>query len=669
MLKRILLLTLCTCAICAQAQTDWQDALQQWMVAEDMAEGYDAETLEALQDLAETRLNLNQATRQDLERLPFLSAQQVEELVEYLYRYGPIRTAGELQMLPGLDYETRRLLLHFVSVGQPAQQSEWPRWADVWKDGHHTLTATVKVPFYDRKGDKNGYLGYKYRHDVRYQFNFHNRLKFGVTGAQDSGEPFMANTNKTGYDHYNIYLQLRDAGRLEELNVGCFRARMGMGLVMNTSFGLGKMATLQQLGRSSHTLTAHASRSEADYMQGVGATVRIADAWYLTAFASLRDRDATLNSDGTARTLLTDGYHRTPTEISKKHNTRQGDLGISVGWRPLLVKKIKPAVSFNMVYTHLDRSLQPQTSTLYRRYAATGKNFLNASVDYSLTTHRLSVSGETAVNGLGAMALLHSLGYRLSDALSLVVLHRYYDKRYTALHGSSFGEGTSVQNEHGLYAGATWQPSRAWLVQGYADYSHSSWPRYQATAPSDAIDLLASVRHNYRRWTFEGRYRLHIRQRDNAEKSRLMNRPEHRMRLRVGCEVSPLLTLQTQADAVRALTSSGSRSVGFMLSQHAAVRWRWLKADAHVGWFRTDDYDSRIYQYERSVRYDFSFPMSYGRGLRYSLLVGARMGSGLALSLKASTLNYMDRSIISSGLQQIDHSSMTDLLLQLTYKF
>ena len=106
-----------------------------------------------------------------------------------------------------------------------------------------------------------------------------------------------------------------------------------------------------------------------------------------------------------------------------------------------------------------------------------------------------------------------------------------------------------------------------------------------------------------------------------------------------------------------------------MLSQHASWQWRWLKADAHVGWFHTDDYDARLYQYERSVRYDFSFPMYYGHGLRYALMLRADLGSHLTLAAKAGTTDYFDRATISSGLQQVDHSSMTDLLLQLKYKF
>ena len=645
-----------------QTTTDWQEALRQWMTAEDVEDGYGEETMELLAEQAEAKINLNRTTREELEQLPFLTAQQVEGIVEYLYRYGPIRSTAELQMITALDYETRRLLLHFVYVGEGESKSPWPTLSDVARYGKQTLMATGKIPFYDRKGDRNGYLGYKYRHDVRYQFTYHDRIKFGLTGAQDAGEPFFSGRNKTGYDHYSYYFQLRKMGRLEELNIGMYRVQLGMGLVMNTSFGLGKLATLQSLGRSTHALTAHSSRSQADYFQGAAATVRLNDHWRVTAFASYRKTDGTLNDDSTLRTLLTDGYHRTPTEMGKKNNTKEVDAGISIGWRRGTLH-----VNGNMVYTHFDQRLVPLKTPEYRHYAAEGNDFANMSVDYGFNNARIGVSGETAINRNGAIALIHTLNYRLTDDITLMALHRYYDKRYTALHARSFSEGGHVQNEHGIYAGATWKPSRSWTLQGYADYAHFSWPRYQVSTASDAFDMLLSGRHTHRQWTWEGRYRMHLRQRNNSEKNLVQNRPEHRLRLLALVDANEHLQLQTQADGV-CVRGEEKYTCGLMFSQRATWQNSHFKIDGNIGWFHTDDYDSRIYQYERSVLYDFSFPMYYGHGLRYSLMARVKTGH-LTATAKIGVTNYFDRSSIGTGLQMVSHSSMADMLLQVRWTF
>ena len=663
-MRNLLLLLLCLLSLTVHSQElDWREAWRQWMTAEDAEENYGEETLELLEDRAASPINLNQTNREELEQLPFLSASQIEGLVEYLDRYHPIRSLSELMMITQLDRHTRKLLECFVYVGEEKAPRVWPRWKDIATYGKHTFRVSAKIPFYERKGDENGYLGYRYRHDIRYQFNYNNRIKFGLTGAQDAGEPFFSYRNKLGYDHYSYYFQLRDIGRLEELNLGLYRVQVGMGLVMNTSFHLGKLATLQSLGRSTHSLSAHSSRSSADYLQGAAATIRIANQWRVTGYVSWRGIDATLNNDGTMRTIVTDGYHRTPTEMEKKNNSHETDLGGSIGWR-----KGTLYVNINANFTRFQRELVPQTSTLYRRYAAAGNNFFNTSLDYGYNNYRWAIAGETAMNQQGALATIHTVSLKTSDQLQLMLLHRYYDKRYTALHANSFSEGSGVQNEHGIYLGATWQPIRAWQVQGYVDYAHFSWPRYQITAPSDAFDALISSRYDGKGWSLDGRYRFHLRQRDNENKSMLVNKIEQRARLGADYKVMKSLTLRTQADGILHQLK-GVRSRGIMVSQHIKWQYHWLRTDGHIGWFHTDDYDSRIYQYEPSVPYDFGYPMYYGHGLRYSLMVNADIRKRLTATAKVGVTNYFDRSTIGTGLQQINQSSMTDLLVQIRYTF
>lgn len=676
-MRYVLLTLLCLCSLSVCAQSDWEQAVRDWLIVDDV-DGTDAEEAMALlADFAANKLDLNHATRTDLEQFPFLSAQQIEGIVEYLDRYRPVRSLSELQMITSLDRDTRQLLKNFVFVGyEDKAPDSHPTFSLLERYGRFAAMATLNVPLYERKGDSNGYLGYKYRHDVRLQYSCLQFLKVGLTAAQDAGEPFFANRNTWGYDHYSYYFQLRGIGHIEELNLGMYRVQMGMGLVMNTGFQLGKLAVLQSLGRSTHVLTAHSSRSADGYLRGAAATVRLSDAFRLTAFASHRPLDATLNDDGTVRTISASSYHRTPTELARKHNTNVADLGLRISFRPS-AHWGRSYLNLNVVYTHFDRPLVPPVVTYpYRYYDLAGSSFFNASADYGFTNSRLSLSGETAVNADGALAALHVLSLRATGQLSLMALHRYYDRRYTAFRARSFSEGSSVQNEHGLYVGLQWSPSRNVQVQGYADYAYFPWKRYLISTSSEAFDALLQVHVKRRRCDVEGRYRFHLRQRDNANKTLLQNRYEHRARLRFTVPIlsseaqfSPIpsrfWTLQFQADGVVAACPTTSR--GLMLGTQTTWQHRWLQLNAYFGWFRTDDYDSRLYQYERSVRYDFSFPAYDGHGIRYSLMARASIGR-FVLSAKFSVTDYFDRSSISSGLQQISASSQPSLLTQLSYR-
>ena len=88
----------------AQETRPWERYLNEVMTQEDAESESWENTYEQLCELEQHPLNINSATREQLEALPFLTAQQVEEIVEYLDRYGEIRSVGELQMIRSLDY-------------------------------------------------------------------------------------------------------------------------------------------------------------------------------------------------------------------------------------------------------------------------------------------------------------------------------------------------------------------------------------------------------------------------------------------------------------------------------------------------------------------------------------------------------------------------------------
>lgn len=105
-----------------------------------------------------------------------------------------------------------------------------------------------------------------------------------------------------------------------------------------------------------------------------------------------------------------------------------------------------------------------------------------------------------------------------------------------------------------------------------------------------------------------------------------------------------------------------------MLSEQAVYACRWLQLSANVAYFHTDNYESRLYLYERSLLYDFSSLMLYGKGLRYALMTRADISKHLMLIAKLGVTDYFDRSVISSGLQQVNASSMADIDIQIMWK-
>lgn len=649
----------------AQQEQTWEQVWQEIMTPEDVEDESEV-SLEAyydqLQQLAEHPLDLNHTTREELEQLPFLSDQQIMDLMEYLNRYGPMRSMNELKMVSSLDYQQITLLPFFVYVGEvPKEEPHFPSFQNIMKYGKHTVTTTGNIPFYEQEGDQNGYMGYRYRHSLRYEFSYGNYVKAGLIGAQDAGEPFFANQNNWGYDTYSYYVQLKKLGIIENAVLGKYKVSAGMGLVLNTSFQLGKLATLQNMGRQTNTLRAHSSRSEADYFQGVAATIRLSKPLTFTAFASYRPIDATLNSDGTATTIITSGYHRTPNEMQKKHNTHQTAFGGSVGYRHNGLR-----FGANAVYTYMDRMLCPNTETLYRRYYPQGNKFFNASLDYGYTHYRFTLHGETAMNKEGAMATVNSLSLHLSGNMSVVAIQRFYSYRYNGLYAHGFGNSSRTQNESGIYLGATWQPLSRLHLQGYADYAYSPWSRYQVSQASQTWDMLLQGTLQWRQWNLQARHRTRLQQKDDDTKKRLIPYNEHRTRLSITHTSDAGWTSKTQADYV--YTVYKEMSQGWMVSQQTGYQQDTWQASMALGYFDTDSYAARIYLYERQLQHEFTFPSYYGNGLRLALYAQISLNSHLRLTTRLGYTNYFDRSSIGTGSQEIAQSHATDLNIQLRWR-
>lgn len=664
----------------AQETHPWEEELAEMgFLDEDDEEGF-ADMYELLSELAEHPIDLNEATREDLEQLPFLTDGQVEEICEYLYRYGPMRSVGELAMVESLGYAERQLLMQFVVVdvlrgvkgnGREVKGELKGHYQDsLAAMGYHPfhspftseLIMNAHLPLYRRAGDHEGYLGYPYKHSFRFALQWDKNIKVGLIGAQDAGEPFFANRNKWGYDFYSFYAQVKNWGRVKSLALGRYRMNMGMGLVINGAFTMGKNNTLTTINRSASLIRPHSSQIESSYLQGAAATVRLSSHIDATAFISYRPIDATLNSDSTTiATIVKTGYHRTKGEMGKKHNAAEGMIGGHVGYRNKAFH-----VGVTGVYDWFDWELVPKTSQAYRQYDAAGRRFWNASVDYGFTLKRLSLKGETATGDSHALATINTISWKVFSKLTLQAVQRFYPYRYHALHGNSFSEGGSVQNESGIYIGADWHPYGRFQLRAYSDIAYFPWAKYQAFTSSHSFDHGVSATYRWGSFRAFARYRLKMREKDNDDKTVLIYKKEHKARVYLSFAEMPW-TIKTVGDV--AYTHYKSKSLGWMVSEQVSYKRRQIQVHAAMGYFHTDDYNSRIYAYERAPLYTFSSTMFYGKGIHGSLLVRHDINAHWMVIAKMGYTRYFDRDTIGTALQAIAHHWKADIDLQCRWKF
>ena len=651
-----------TIPIVAQQNMTWEECFEQFYAESEIKESDKEEIFALLSELAEHPLDLNTATREDLESIPFLNAQQIEDIQAYVYQYHGMRTLGELSMIESLDFQRRQLLSYFVYLSPVSDNKPFPSLKEILSKGHHTLLFTFKAPFYQREGDINGYLGYPYKHSFRYNFHYNDCFQIGLIGAQDAGEPFFSNKNKFGYDHYSFYIQLRKLGKIRNLVLGRYKLSFGQGLVINNNLSFGKYAALSTLGRQTNGIRVYSSRSSINYLQGAAATIELAHNLDLTTFLSYRTIDATLTSDGDIKTILNTGYHRTAKEMERKDNASQFTTGGNLNWRCGRL-----TLGLTALFTHFDKALSPNTDLYYRRYAPSGNDFWNVGINYSYVRKRWSLAGETATCNGGTLATINNISVQVKSNLSLLAMQRYYRYDYTGLYARSFAEGGKIQNENGLLLGTNWEIKHGLSLIAYTDYSYFSHPRFGSHTASRTWDNVLNIYYTHKVWSLCAGYKLKLREKDDFNKTALINEITQRGRFTLNYKAKTWVS-KTQLDI--SACHYFSNSIGYMASEN--VTWvpnSWLQLTALLGYFHTDDFSSRIYIYERRPLYSFSFPSFYGIGLHYALFARAELSPNLALILQSSTTSYFDRDKISSGLQQINGSTKSDLELQIRWKF
>ena len=642
----------------------WQEYLMELSEMEDFEQTAWEDYEEELEELAQHPLNLNTATREEMEHLPFLTPSQVEDIQAYLHRYHGMKTMAELALIPSISWYQRQLMNCFFYVADETPGKQFPSLKNILKYGKHEVMGMVKVPFYERKGDgkgADGYLGYKYRHGVRYQFRYGDYVKMGVVGAQDAGEPFGAGKNSLGYDFYSFYIQLKKLGRWKNITLGRYRLHEGLGLILNNDFSFGKFSILSSFGRTMpSTIRVHSSRSSANYLQGAAATYSLMKGLDITGFVSYRKIDATLASKGGIKTILKTGLHRTYSEIAKQDVASNTLVGGNInyhhaGWHA-------GATAF---YTSFSLPLTPNTSQLYKRFSPVGDQFWNASIDYGYISHRWNIAGETATGDCGAIATLNTISYQFTDRFLLMALQRFYSARYYSLFSNSFSEGSAIQDENGVYLGVTWTPASRWNITAYSDFAYFVWPKYQTRESTQSWDNLVSVIFQASRCLALGG---RIRYKDKAGTT------TGRLRLYANLKTAKWFAKTSMDFAVNREASlmeneKGTISRGYMLNENLGTTWRWLRLSGRFSYFHTQDYSSRIYVYEPGLLYQMSFGSYYGEGIRYALVARSEISHHLLVIAKLGCTNYFDRNHISSGKQEIAGSRQMDLEVQVKWKW
>lgn len=681
MLKKLFIICISVLySIHMNAQLDWVEWKEDVSEAEDINRWNDL--YEDLTELAEHPFNINTATKEQLEKLPFLSDKMIENILYYIYKYGPMLTIKELLGIEGMDWQTRNFLKDFVYVGSVEKKEEKLCWRNIWKYNKQELLTRVDIPLYMKSGyadyskevlkkyPNRKYYGDPLYHNLRYRFQYRNQLFWGLTAEKDAGEPFFGKYNKKGYDFYSMYFFMQNVKRLKTLALGNYRASFGYGLVMNVgSFSFGKLGSPGNMTRFGKGFSKYTSTGEGEYLQGIASSYRLSERWLLSAFGSFRKQDGIVE-DMFIKSLKTDGYHRLKKDLEKKNQVSNLLIGSNLSYNG---KKVE--FGLTAVYNIFDKVLNPDIRP-YNVYYPRGKYFFNIGGYYKFFMRKFIFSGETAFDKSGKVATFNILSYSPSVNTTWILMNRYYDKQYQSIYGNAFGENSKLQNEAGIYIGLEHSLLSNLQLLCYGDFFHFFYQRYQVdlehTSGLDGVIQLSyspvSSLSMLIKYAYKNKAKNYT---SDLNEKYVLPYVRQRVHYKLSYELNKHLLLKTSAEYVRTSYPGWEYSNGGFINGtvKAVVPSVPVQITLSGAWFCTQDYDSRIYMYEPGLLYAFSMPSFYGKGNRWAVNLKYAYKNRLVVQGKWGLTHYNDRDHISSGTEEIQGNNKMDIQLQLKVKW
>lgn len=632
-----------------------------------------ADMYDMLVEMHDNPIDINSAATSQLASLPFLSSRQIEDIEAYIYIYGNMKSLGELMMIGSLDYDTRRYLSYFVYAGEGKKEKSDIRLKDIVKYGKGLLLTRTEIPLYQRSGfayhstdellryPNRAYAGDAIKNNVKYTFSWHDIVKIGFSADKDAGETWFRK-EPMWMDFVSAFISLSGIGCLENLIIGNIRASFGQGLIVNDGFGMGKSTVYASMDRSMSGLRSSLGKS--GYVTGMGTTLGFGHL-SVSALISYTDRDATLNESGQITSIVEDGYHRTVSELSKRHNTKEMLSLLHLNWH---------GNGIDIGSTFLSDNFNREFEKIPCRHGTEGiftSMMWNAGLDYSLRRTRFSLYGETALCDNLSIATINTFRLRLGHNDWLSLSYREYGAAYRALHGSSLAE-SDVSNERGLYLSSDYH-IRNLEIYIYSDLAYFSAPTGKASLPSYCMDSQITLTYAPRNAVnvFDFRYRLKAKEQDSKSSGGLSYKDTGRARLRWTHTFMSGLELKSQLNGVHCYFPDTGFSKGFAVMEALALKPdnRSLSGSVSLCYFNTDNYDTSISVYESGLQNAYNFITLYGHGMRGSIVLRYQISAKASFLAKFGSTVYFDRESIGSSQQKIDSFHKEDISLQLRIKF
>ncbi|UCH66088.1 MAG: helix-hairpin-helix domain-containing protein [Ignavibacterium sp.] len=620
----------------------------------------DSNLYEIIEQLITNPLELNTSTVNDLMLIPAVNLEVAEMIVNHRKKYGDFFSVEELHSVPGLEKDIADQIKPFVYIRKEplSPEQDIPKvntMENLLSNTNFILRSRVTNDLQTRNGFvTNRFEGTKPKFYNRMFLQYDSKVQLGVLAEKDAGE--VSINEFTSY-----HLAIRDFGMLYRFVLGDYIIEFGQGLALWSPYGFLKGAdAIFPLKKKDRVLRPYSSATETLFLRGAAASIKISD-FVITGFYSKKKFDANIDTfTGDILSTSEAGLHRTESEISKRNTAEERIIGARVDYQ------IAGLLRTGLLHYQSNFSNNFQPSNVFD---LTGNEFNYTSFHYDLIIQNFNLFGEFVYNGT-SVASINSVQFYVGRNFTFTTSVRNYPRNYISFRGYAFGERAGIPtNEFGFYTGIKWRIPIG-ILNLYYDQFRFPFTTFLNPQPSEGDELLVDfISKPINRLETRLRYKY-----ENKDVNGVIDNTKQlvkRLRQLVRFELiySPTRKLRLKGrfeyNDYR-VASLSEQENGYLFFQD--VRFsptQNLNLYTRIIFFRTDSFNSAIYEYENDLTGVLTNLALYGEGIRWYLILRYRPLNFLTISAKYSETYKPKEDIISSGVNEIEGNVDNRLSLQI----
>ena len=552
-----------------------------------------------LQYLKKNKLDINQASYQDLIILPWLSPVQIENIIQFRKQKN-ITKKNQLKKA-GISDDTIEEILPYISF-----RDTYPM--------HFRNRIRAEYKF---NSQYNNPIKFYQKHTINWR-NY--RIHF--ISQKDEGE-------KDFWDFYTGSLATEKLGIFDKIVIGNYRLALGQGILFAPKLGLSKggNATHQPIKHFSN-IRSYTSTNEVYSLFGGAFKLKISKLGIIPFYSKYK-LDANVE-DGYIKSIDITGFHRTETERAKKDKVTEKIYGAHLYYGN--------ASQIGFTALHTKYNLPFSDSSFKQEQNIFG-------LDYNLKLDNFNFFGEGAIAEKKESYLL-GLFWEKENFENLIIF-RSYDKYFPTFHGNPFHTSGNFDNERGIYYGISFRPLARTKIDMYLDIYKFPKQKSRENMPTYGFDKFLQFEKKWK--TSKIRLTFHQKQSERwrtiSDESKIYQIERNTFRLDWWQIINPRMEVKLRGEYTFHQFINGNKyDSGILLYQDIKFRFS-PKLTNYIRICQYHTEDIILYMYENDLDGIMLNSQFKGDGIFGYILLKYDLGKHLSLQMKYSEKIWKEKKL------------------------